>query len=124
MHELLSQTTDVIPAGSGWVGASVLGALVWMLWARLKEKDKLLDDKETKYQEEWTEREAIYAQRSATKDELLKATIENKDKQMAEVLDKKWVIIQELTRDYKSGLQEVVRHCEKEIGQQSTMWQR
>lgn len=115
---------DPISGGAGWVGAGLLGLVLgWLLILHLPAKDKQL--KELQDARDNQVKEIIDGHNTLTRDLVaqMRTVAEGKDKQLADIVNKKWEIIQALTRDYKEGLKEVAAHCEVELSRLTQYWQ-
>ncbi len=87
--------SSTLGGGAGWVGAGLLGGvLAWLLFIHLPGKDKQLKD-----------------------------FIDSKDKQVTDLHQRNWEMLQQLTKDYKEGMKDVALHCEQEISKLTTYWQ-
>jgi uncharacterized membrane-anchored protein YhcB (DUF1043 family) len=116
--------TDTLSGGAGWVGAGLLGlVLSWLLFIYLPAKDKQLKEFNEAKDKQIGELVNHFETAITNKDIAFRALIDTKDKQLNEMLVRKWEIIQTLTKDYKDGIKEVALHCEKEIANLTSYWQ-
>jgi DNA anti-recombination protein RmuC len=91
-------TSGVLSGGAGWVGAGLLGlVLFWLLFRHLPEKDKQM---------------ANFVEK---KDDMLKHVANSFSERIKGVADQHTTTVKELNAAHKEALDRVVKHCEQEM---------
>lgn len=90
--------SGVLSGGAGWVGAGLLGlVLFWLLFRHLPEKDKQM---------------AHFVEK---KDDMLKHVANSFSERIKNVAEQHTTTVKELNAAHKDALDRVVKHCEQEM---------
>src|SRR5262245_37191013 len=117
MEWLILAQSEPLSGGAGWVGAGLLGAvLFWLLVIHLPNKDKQIDrmneqkDKlcEGKDRQIAEQRAELLASLAELRKDFLSAMGKQTDQFAATVAAQQ--------RDYREALQQALKHCEDEVG--------